>query len=159
MLKFFYNKQAVHLNGPLFVMYVLILSLVSFFTAQFTLPFAFTLLAVVLVKPFISSVTLGAGGDGGVFAPSIVIGALLGLLVALVFNHYLHADLRTVNFVVIGIAAVLSASIHAPLTATALGCCFTGGYVIALPVLIACVVSKYVARTLFKDTVYTYISH
>lgn len=128
-------------------------------TAQFTLPFAFTLLAVVLVKPFISSVTLGAGGDGGVFAPSIVIGALLGLLVALVFNHYLHADLRTVNFVVIGIAAVLSASIHAPLTATAMGCCFTGGYVIALPVLMACVVSKYVARTLFKDTVYTYTSH
>lgn len=123
---------------------------------SFTLPFAFTLLAVVLLKPLISSVTLGAGGDGGVFAPSIVIGALLGLLVALMFNHFLGTQLVVENFVVIGIAAVLSASIHAPLTATALGCCFTGGYVIAIPVLIACVVARYVAGTIFKDTVYTY---
>ncbi|BAV07897.1 chloride channel protein, CIC family [Filimonas lacunae] len=122
----------------------------------FTLPFAFTLLAVVLIKPFISSVTLGAGGDGGVFAPSIVIGSLLGLLIAVLFNQYLGTELIIVNFMVIGIAAVLSASIHAPLTATALGCCFTGGYVIAIPVFLACVISRYVASSLYKDTVYTY---
>lgn len=125
-------------------------------TQPFTLPFAFMLLAVILLKPFISSITLGAGGDGGVFAPSIVIGSLLGLLVAVIFNQYFGAHLIVVNFMVIGIAAVLSACIHAPLTATALGCCFTGGYVIAFPVFIACLISRYIAGKIYKDTVYTY---
>ena len=75
------------------------------------------LLALVFLKPVASSLTLGAGGDGGVFAPSIVSGALLGLLFALACNTYFHTDLILINFVLVGAAATLSASIYAPLTA------------------------------------------
>lgn len=122
----------------------------------FTLQFAFTLLAIVLLKPLVSSVTLGAGGDGGVFAPSIVIGALLGVLVALVCNQYIGTHLIVVNFAILGAAAVLSGSIHAPFTATALACHLSGGFMLAIPILIASTVARFTAKKLYPYTVYSY---
>lgn len=56
------------------------------------------LLFLTVLKPLVASLTLGAGGDGGVFAPSIVAGAFLGLLVAFISNHYLDANLIPINF-------------------------------------------------------------
>lgn len=125
-------------------------------TEAFTIPFALTLVAIVLLKPVISSVTLGAGGDGGVFAPSIVIGALLGLLLATFCNHYFHTHLIVANFIIMGIAAVLSGSIHAPLTSTSLACRLSGGFVLTIPVLIASTVARYTAKKIYPYTVYSY---
>lgn len=122
----------------------------------FTIPFGMTLLAIVLMKPIISSVTLGAGGDGGVFAPSIVMGALLGLLLATVCNHYFNSQLIVANFIIMGIAAVLSGSIHAPLTSTSLACRLSGGFILAVPVLIASTVARYTAKKIYPYTVYSY---
>jgi chloride channel protein, CIC family len=123
---------------------------------SFTIPFALTLLAIVLLKPVISSVTLGVGGDGGVFAPSIVMGALLGLLLATFCNHYFHSNLIVANFIIMGIAAVLSGSIHAPLTSTSLACRLSGGFILAVPVLIASTVARYTAKKIYPYTVYSY---
>jgi chloride channel protein, CIC family len=123
---------------------------------SFTLPFILTLLAIVVTKPLISSITLGAGGDGGVFAPSIVIGALLGIMMALVCNHYLGTHLIVVNFVILGIAAVLSGAIHAPLTSASLACRLSGGFLFAVPILIASTVARFTAKKIYPYTVYTY---
>ena len=113
-------------------------------------------LAVLLFKPIATSVTLGAGGDGGVFAPSLFIGAFLGLLVSVVLNHYFGLGLITVNFVLIGMAAVLSGSIHAPFTSIFLVCALADNYILFIPIVIACLISKWVAYLLFPYSVYTY---
>ncbi len=112
---------------------------------------------LILIKPIAASLTLGIGGDGGVFAPSLIVGALLGLLFALLANHIFHADLIVSNFMLLGSAAMLSAAIFAPLTAIALGCGLaTGGLALVFPAALMCYLSKYVARALFGYTVYSY---
>lgn len=90
----------------------------------------------------------------GSYVKLVGISALVGLASAFLADTLKHITAHYEDHILETI--LLSVSIHAPLTATALGCCFTGGYVIAIPVLIACVVARYVAGTIFKDTVYTY---
>ncbi|SKB82450.1 chloride channel protein [Dyadobacter psychrophilus] len=115
-----------------------------------------SLLLILIFKPLATSITLGAGGDGGVFAPSLFIGAFLGLIVCTVLNHFFGLNLIAVNFMVIGMAAVLSGSIHAPFTAIFLVCAIADNYMLFVPILIASLVSKLVAHFLFPYTVYTY---
>lgn len=117
----------------------------------------FLLLMLLLIKPLVASLTLGAGGDGGVFAPSIVVGAILGMLVATICNHYFHADLIVLNFVLVGAAAALSAAIHAPLTAIVLACGIVpGGHALLIPLTLGAFISKYTANMLCSYTVYSY---
>jgi CIC family chloride channel protein len=104
----------------------------------------------------VTSATLVSGGDGGVFAPSLFIGAFLGLFVALILNTYFNANVIAVNFIIIGMAAVLSASIHAPFTAIFLVCGLTNDYTLFLPILAVCLISKHTAKTIYPFTVYTY---
>lgn len=121
-----------------------------------SLPLLLTFIGIILLKPIVTSATLASGGDGGVFAPSLFIGAFLGLLVALVLNKVFIANVIPVNFMVIGMAAVLSASIHAPFTAIFLVCGLTNDYTLFIPILAACLISKYTAKMIYPYTVYTF---
>lgn len=115
------------------------------------------LLFLVFLKPIASSLTLGAGGDGGVFAPSIVSGAFLGLLFAILCNTYFNTNLILINFVLVGAAATLSASIYAPFTALFLVCAIApNGYVLFFPLLLGSFVSKLFAQRLLPYNVYTF---
>lgn len=115
------------------------------------------LVLLVLLKPLAASITLAAGGDGGVFAPSIVAGAFLGILVALGCNYIFNTELIVVNFALIGAAAVLSAAIHAPLTALFLACgLVNNGFVLFVPLAIGVFTAKFLAKSLCDYTVYTY---
>ena len=115
------------------------------------------LLFIALLKPLASSLTLGAGGDGGVFAPSIVAGAFLGVAFALMCNIYLGTSLLLLNFALIGAATTLSASIYAPFTSLFLICNLVpNGYILFFPLLICCVVAHYFAKMIFPYNVYTY---
>ncbi|MGY3053217.1 CIC family chloride channel protein [Pedobacter sp. UYEF25] len=117
-----------------------------------------TLLAIVLFKPLVASLTLGAGGDGGVFAPSIISGAVLGMLTATFLNHCFNTDLIVLNFALVGAAAVLSAAIHAPLTSVFLTCSLVaGGYLLFIPILIGSFIAKYAAQLICRYTVYSYV--
>jgi CIC family chloride channel protein len=120
-----------------------------------TLGLMITLIGIVILKPIVTSVTLASGGDGGVFAPSLFIGAFLGLLVATILNYF-HADVIPVNFMIIGMAAVLSASIHAPFTALFLVCGMINDYTLFFPILVVCLIAKYTSKMIFPYTVYTY---
>lgn len=115
------------------------------------------LLLLAFVKPLASSLTLGAGGDGGVFAPSIVAGAFLGLAFAILCNTYFGTSLVYLNFILIGAAAMLSASIYAPFTALFLVCNLVpNGFVLFFPILLGTLVSNYFAKWIFPYNVYTY---
>jgi CIC family chloride channel protein len=123
----------------------------------FTTKFTLILLAIVILKPFVASLTLGAGGDGGVFAPSIVTGAVLGMLVAVTLNHFFNAGLIVLNFALVGAAAMLSAAIYAPLTSVFLTCgLVNGGFALFAPIIVACFIAKYAAKFVCGYTVYSY---
>ena len=115
------------------------------------------LLSIMVLKPIAASLTLGAGGDGGVFAPSIVAGAFLGLLVAYIGKNYFGADLIPLNFALVGAAATLSASLYAPLTSIVLLCSLVPqGYTLFIPVLFGCFISYYFSKKIFPYNAYTY---
>lgn len=115
------------------------------------------LILLIFLKPLASSLTLGAGGDGGVFAPSIVAGAFLGFTFALFCNTFFETSLIYLNFVLVGAAATLSASIDAPFTALFLVCNLVpNGYALFFPVLIGCIISKNLAKRILPYNVYTY---
>jgi CIC family chloride channel protein len=114
------------------------------------------LIGILLLKPVITSATLASGGDGGVFAPSLFIGAFLGLFVALVLNTFFNAQVIPINFMVVGMAAVLSACLHAPFTALFLICGLLNDYTLLVPALTACFVAKITAKMIVPYTVYSY---
>ena len=115
------------------------------------------LLLLVLLKPLASSLTLGAGGDGGVFAPSIIVGAFLGLLMAIFCQTVLQMEVSPINFALIGAGSMLSAAIYAPFTSIFLICNIVpNGYSLIIPLIVCCLVSKYFANKLLPYNVYTY---
>ena len=121
-----------------------------------TLTLSLTFFGLLVLKPIVTSITLASGGDGGVFAPSLFIGAFLGLLVASTLNTFLNVGVIPINFMIIGMAAVLSASIHAPFTALFLVCGLTNDYTLFIPLLAVSMISKYTAKMIYPFTVYSY---
>lgn len=121
-----------------------------------TLGFMLTFIGILIFKPIVSSATLASGGDGGVFAPSLFIGAFLGLFLATVLNTFFNVNVIPVNFMIIGMAAVLSASIHAPFTSLFLVCGMVNDYTLFIPILIVCLIAKYTSKMIFPFTVYSY---
>lgn len=130
-------------------------SLITANTLTLTLPHVLVFTGLLLLKPVITSITLSAGGDGGVFAPSLFIGAFVGLFLATFLNTYFDAGVIPINFMVIGMAAMLSASIHAPFTALFLVCALINDYTLFLPILLGTLVAKYSAKAIYPYTVYS----
>lgn len=117
-----------------------------------------TLLVVLMFsKPLVAALTLGAGGDGGVFAPSIVAGAVLGLLFCQLSNQYFGTELIPLNFALAGAAATLSPSIAAPFTTLVLVCNLVpNGYSLFIPILLSSIIGQKFARLILPYNVYTY---
>ncbi|MGB3066312.1 chloride channel protein [Sphingobacterium thalpophilum] len=112
---------------------------------------------LIFLKPLAASLTLGAGGDGGVFAPSIVTGAFLGICFAQLCNHYLGSHLIVINFALFGAAAMLSAAIHAPFTAIfIIASIVPSGHLLLIPLLVASLIAKVLAKRIYPYNVYTY---
>jgi CIC family chloride channel protein len=115
------------------------------------------ILTLAILKPLAAALTLGAGGDGGVFAPSIVAGAFLGLSFAIIGNTYFGMQFIPVNFALIGAASMLSAALFAPLTSSVLICSLLpGGFMLYFPVFICCFIATATAKKILPYNVYTY---
>ena len=100
-------------------------------------------------------ITLGAGGNGGIFAPSLIMGGLLGFILAFSINTLGIAHVNVANFIVAGMAASLSAIMHAPLTGIFLIAEITGGYVLMVPLMITSAIAYLINRSKNKYSIYT----
>jgi CIC family chloride channel protein len=110
---------------------------------------------LLLAKPIATAVSVSSGNPGGVFTPTLLIGGLTGTLFALGL-HALGADISSSgSYALVGLAAALAATTHAPLTASILACEISGDYALVLPLLVACALAAAVARRLYIDSVYT----
>lgn len=114
------------------------------------------LLVIILMKAIATSVTFGAGGIGGVFAPSLFLGTYSGLLFAKVINFSKVAEVSESNFALVGMAGIISGIIHAPLTAIFLIAEITTGYQLFVPLMITSALSFATARMFVPNSVYTY---
>lgn len=114
----------------------------------------FLFLFVLLLKVVATSITFGAGGVGGIFAPSLFSGAIAGLFFTRVID-IMGKTLNPSNFALLGMAGMISAVIHAPLTAMFLIAELTGGYHLFLPLMIVATSSYATARIFVPNSVYT----
>jgi CIC family chloride channel protein len=120
----------------------------SFFADWLSEPLVMLLFigALVFSKIIAAGITIGAGGNGGTFAPTVFTGAFLGLFVAYGVNQTGLIHLNTVNFIAVGMAGALAGVLHAPLTAIFLIAEITGGYVLFIPLMIVSAISYIISR-------------
>lgn len=117
---------------------------------------AWVMLALVLLKILATSITLGSGGAGGVFAPSLFIGAVLGGAFGSI-THRLIPDMTAGSgaYATVGIGAFLAATTHAPMTAIFLLFEMTGNYQIIIPIMITSIIGTVVASKFCEDSIDT----
>ncbi len=117
--------------------------------------FVLAIIGIILMKVFATTFTTTAGGVGGVFAPTLFIGAFTGFLVAHVANVYLHIELPYVNFILAGMAGVMTGVMQAPLTAMFLIAESSTGYTLLIPLMITAACSYLCVNPFEKYSVYT----
>lgn len=110
---------------------------------------------VLLLKVVATSLTFGAGGIGGIFAPTLFTGAHAGLLFALIFQASGVTDISETNFALVGMGGLIAGVIHAPLTAIFLIAEITEGYELFMPLMITAVISFMTIRLFTSNSVYT----
>ncbi|SDQ17923.1 chloride channel protein [Flagellimonas zhangzhouensis] len=114
------------------------------------------LFGITIFKAIAMTTTIGAGGAGGVFIPTMVMGSALGNVVAKVINHLgLGFSVSESNFTLIGMAGLIAGVIHAPLTAIFLIAEITGGYQLFVPLMITAAISYLITKNALDYTIYT----
>ncbi len=152
-----YGEGYENINGALHGSIFHLFKNTFYFDFQGNILFVFlTFLLVILFKVIATSTTFSAGGVGGVFAPTLFIGSNLGLLFALVSNHYFHTNLDPTAFALIGMAGMIAAVLHGPLTAIFLIAEITNGYQLFIPLMIVSSISYLIIRIFNNTSIYTY---
>ena len=121
-----------------------------------------TLALLIVLKIFATSFTLGGGASGGVFAPSLFMGAMLGSLMGSGFNELfpgLIAPEGVGAFAVVGMAALFAAAARAPITALFIVFEMTRDYSLILPLMVGVATATAAAQIITRDTVYSIKLH
>lgn len=114
------------------------------------------LLVLLIAKALATSITIGSGGSGGIFAPSLFLGAMLGGF----FGTGAHQLFPTITassgaYAVVGMSAFFAAAARAPLTSIIIVFEMTNDYRLILPLMLATVISTILAEILKKESIYT----
>jgi CIC family chloride channel protein len=112
------------------------------------------MLGLILLKVVASSSTNGAGGVGGIFAPTLFIGGINGFLVASLLKKFINIDIPDNRFVLVGMAGMMAGVMHAPLTSIFLIAEITGGYNLLIPLIITATVAYITTRSFEKHSIY-----
>jgi CIC family chloride channel protein len=137
------NINKLFINSPFYIFQ---------YNSWLLLLFLFLLL---MLKTFATSFTTGSGGIGGVFAPSLFLGAVAGCFLATLLNTLFDLDVSILNFTLAGMAGIMGSVMKAPLTAVFLIAEISGGYQLMLPLIITVIISNAVMLPFEKYSVYT----
>ena len=114
------------------------------------------LVAVFGAKLLATTLTLGSGGSGGVFAPSLLMGAALGGSVGLAAQSVLPFPMASAGaYAVVGMGAMVAATTHAPITAIVIIFELTGDYRVILALMLSCILSTVLAQRISRASIYT----
>jgi CIC family chloride channel protein len=108
--------------------------------------------ATMLLKVFATGITIGSGGNGGNFAPSLFLGSYTGFFFSKLINLSGFTKLPISNFTMVGMAGILSGLFHAPLTAIFLIAEITGGYDLMIPLMIVSSISFAISKRFEKHS-------
>jgi len=113
------------------------------------------MVGVLFFKAIATSLTTGAGGIGGVFAPSLFMGGIAGFVLSRAINLFTAFKVSEYNFTLVGMAGVMAGVIHAPLTAIFLIAEITGGYQLFIPLIIVASISYLTVNYFHPHSLYT----
>ncbi len=111
------------------------------------------MLALVVVKLVAVNLTLGSGFSGGIFAPALFLGGMLGGAFGGAVQPWVPGSPG--GFAMVGMAAMVAASTRGPITAILILFEMTGEYAIILPLMLACIVATLVSQSFMKDSIFT----
>lgn len=112
------------------------------------------LLLIIAFKVVATTLTFAAGGIGGIFAPSLFMGANMGVLVGVVLKEA-GVDVSVSNMALVGMAGMIAGVIHAPLTAIFLIAEISSGYELFMPLILASTISYATTKYFIPNSVYT----
>ena len=116
----------------------------------------FLLFILVFVKIAATSLTIGSGGSGGIFAPSLFIGAMMGGIYGHIVHHlFPYVTASSGAYSLVGMGAIVAGTTHAPITAILIIFELTDDYHIILPLMMTCIVSALTASQLKRASIYT----
>lgn len=114
------------------------------------------LFVLVFIKILATSITLGSGESGGIFAPSLFIGAMTGGGFGCIVHQFFPFITATSGaYALVAMGAVVAGTTNAPITAIIIIFELTDNYVIILPLMVSCIISTFVATTLKDGSIYT----
>ncbi len=114
------------------------------------------LLGIAIFKAIAMTTTFGAGGVGGVFIPTLVMGSALGNAFAKIINNLgLDFNVSESNFTLIGMTGLMAGVLHAPLTAIFLIAEITGGYELFVPLMLVAAISFSITKYYISHSIYT----
>ena len=113
------------------------------------------LLAVALLKVFATAITFGSGGIGGIFAPTLFVGSIIGFLFSRLVNLFNLGNISESNFTLVSMAGLMAGILHAPLTAIFLIAEITGGYSLFVPLMITASISYLTVKFAVPNSIYT----
>jgi CIC family chloride channel protein len=115
----------------------------------------FILFLILIFKVFAMAITTASGGVGGIFAPTLFMGAIGGYILSLAMNTFFGLNLSPANFALVGMGSLMAGVMHAPLLGIFLIAEITGGYQLLVPLIISSTVA-YVTATRFEPhSIYT----
>lgn len=112
------------------------------------------MLILILTKAVATATTIGCGGVGGTFGPSLIIGGMAGYFLCMLSNQIGLPEQSTANFALVGMAAVMTGVMHAPFMAIFLIAEITGGYALMVPLLVASSVTYLCVSPFEKHSIY-----
>lgn len=127
----------------------------TLFSASNEYLFLLFLVLVLFFKAFATSLTIGSGGVGGIFAPSLFMGGILGFLYSRALNVFGFLDVSESNFTLVGMAGLMAGVLHAPLTAIFLIAEITGGYELFLPLMFTSAIAFVTVKAFMPHSIYT----
>ncbi len=113
-------------------------------------------LGLLFMKIFATSITLGSGGSGGIFAPSLFMGAMLGVL----FGEFVHSYFPAITaepgaYALVAMGGLVAGTTRAPITAIIIVFELTNDYKIILPLMVTCIISMILSTKLSRESIYT----
>jgi chloride channel protein, CIC family len=116
----------------------------------------YSALILIFIKLLATNITLGSGGSGGIFAPSLFLGATTGSVFGQLMNQlFPNVTANSGAYAMVGMGAVVAGTTHAPITSILILFELTSDYKIILPVMIACTIATVLARKMQNDSIYT----
>src|SRR5690606_8095435 len=111
----------------------------------------------VVFKIIASALTFGAGGVGGIFAPTRFVGSIMRNCFAKICNNrgFLNSPVPDSNFTLVGMTGLMAGVLHAPFTAIFLIAALTGGYELFIPLMITAAISYSLTKYFIPHSVYT----